>query len=59
MTWYVEFEVESYDAEKRFWDCCHRIGETAEKFKQSGNWTDLFDLEEAAFDFAREMGYNV
>lgn len=59
MSWYVEFEVDDEKAEERFWECCKRLGEKAEEFKRSGNWTDLFDMEEAAFDFAREMGYNV
>ena len=59
MSWYVEFEVENAEAEEKFWDCINRIGESAEKFKQDGYWPCLFDMEEAAFDLAKEMGYNV
>ena len=59
MSWYVEFIVEDGEAEERFWDCINRIGENAEKYKQNGDWPSLFDMEEAAFDLAREMGYNV
>lgn len=59
MAWYVEFEVENEEAEKRFWKCLEDLGCSAEKFQESGNWADLFDVEQAAFDLAKEMGYNV
>lgn len=59
MSWYIEFEVENEEAEERFWECITNLCEAAESFKESGNWTDLFDMEEAAFDLAKEMGYNV
>ena len=59
MAWYVEFEVEDEAAEERFFECLENIGMYAEKFSASGYWGDLFELEQAAFALAKEMGYNV
>lgn len=59
MSWYVEFEVENEEAEKRFWECIENLGLAAEDYHISNEWIDLNDVLEAAFDLAREMGYNV
>lgn len=59
MAWYIEFEVDDVEAEERFWKCMEDLGRSAERFQETGNWADLFDVEQAAFDLAKEMGYNV